>query len=161
MKLSTFFDTQFKVFSSLDNVRSIPSIIDGLKDSQRKAVYGMIQHGQSEIKVAQAAGKIALCLHKDTKIKVENEYYSIQTLYNNFSNTEENLFIETLNENNDNIEFDEVIDIIDKGESNDFIEITTEDDNNIIVTPDHKLLTDSGWKEAKNINDDDYILAME
>jgi len=63
MKLKEFFDTEFKTFSNLDNVRSIPSVIDGLKDSQRKAVYGMLQNGQSEIKVAQAAGKYSLITH--------------------------------------------------------------------------------------------------
>jgi len=63
MKLKTFFDTEFKVFSNLDNVRSIPSVIDGFKDSQRKAVYGMIEHGTSEIKVAQCASKFALITH--------------------------------------------------------------------------------------------------
>lgn len=63
MKLETFFNTEFKTFSSLDNVRSIPSVIDGFKDSQRKAVYGMLMNGQNEIKVAQAAGKFALLTH--------------------------------------------------------------------------------------------------
>lgn len=63
MKLQKFFNTEFKEFSNLDNVRSIPSIIDGFKDSQRKAVYGMLNNGQSEIKVAQAAGKFALLTH--------------------------------------------------------------------------------------------------
>lgn len=63
MDLKDFFNDEFKVFSNLDNVRSIPSLIDGFKDSQRKAVYGMIQHGQSEIKVAQAAGQFSLITH--------------------------------------------------------------------------------------------------
>lgn len=63
MKLETFFNTDFKDFSNLDNVRSIPSVIDGFKDSQRKAVYGMLMNGQSEIKCAQAAGKFALLTH--------------------------------------------------------------------------------------------------
>lgn len=63
MKLQEFFNTEFKDFSNLDNVRSIPSIIDGFKDAQRKAVYGMIKHGNNDIKVAQAAGKFALVTH--------------------------------------------------------------------------------------------------
>lgn len=63
MNISEFIDTEFKTFSNLDNVRSIPQLIDGLKDSQRKAVYGMILHGNSEIKVTQAAGKFALVTH--------------------------------------------------------------------------------------------------
>lgn len=63
MKLQEFFNTEFKTFSSLDNVRSIPSIIDGFKDSQRKAVYGMLMNGQNEIRLSQAAGKFALLTH--------------------------------------------------------------------------------------------------
>lgn len=60
MKIIDFFNTDFKEFSNLDNVRSIPRLVDGFKDSQRKAVYGMLEHGNSEIKVAQAATKAAL-----------------------------------------------------------------------------------------------------
>lgn len=58
--LKDFINGELKAFSNLDNVRSIPSIIDGLKDSQRKAVYGMILHGNSEIKCAQLAGFCSL-----------------------------------------------------------------------------------------------------
>lgn len=59
-RLKTFIDTELKVFSNHDNVRSIPSLIDGFKDSQRKAIYGAIQHGTSEIKVAQLAAYCSL-----------------------------------------------------------------------------------------------------
>lgn len=60
MRLKEFFNDDFKTFSNLDNVRSIPSVVDGFKDSQRKAVYGMIKHGAKEIKVAQLATQAAL-----------------------------------------------------------------------------------------------------
>lgn len=60
MRIKEFFDTDFKVFSQLDNVRSIPSLIDGFKDSQRKAIYALMMNGNSEIKVSQAAGFAAL-----------------------------------------------------------------------------------------------------
>lgn len=63
MRIKEFFDSDFKEFSSLDNVRSIPSLIDGLKDSQRKAVYAMMLHGNSEIKVSQFATQAALLTH--------------------------------------------------------------------------------------------------
>jgi DNA topoisomerase-2 len=52
-RLKDFINNDLKIFSNADNVRSIPSIVDGFKDSQRKAVYGMFTHGTSEIKVAQ------------------------------------------------------------------------------------------------------------
>lgn len=55
LMMSDFFHRDFKAFSQQDNVRSIPSVIDGLKDSQRKAVYGMMVCNPSgkELKVAQ------------------------------------------------------------------------------------------------------------
>lgn len=52
-RLKDFINNDLKIFSNADNVRSIPSIIDGFKDSQRKAVFGVFTHGPSEIKVAQ------------------------------------------------------------------------------------------------------------
>lgn len=59
MKIKTFIDEEFKQFSIYDNVRSIPSIADGLKNAQRKAVYALMKHGQNEIKVAQLAAYAA------------------------------------------------------------------------------------------------------
>tara|TARA_R110002020_G_scaffold90534_33_gene220543 strand:+ start:925 stop:2235 length:1311 start_codon:yes stop_codon:yes gene_type:complete len=55
-----FINTDFRDFSMDDNVRSIPSVIDGLKESQRKAIYGMSTRGESAglIKVSRAAGHI-------------------------------------------------------------------------------------------------------
>lgn len=58
-RLKDFINNDLKVFSNADNVRSIPSIVDGFKDSQRKAVYGMLVHGTSEIKVAQLGSHCA------------------------------------------------------------------------------------------------------
>lgn len=58
-RLKDFINTELKHFSNLDNVRSIPSIIDGLKDAQRKAVFGMIKQGNNEIKVAQLGNYVA------------------------------------------------------------------------------------------------------
>lgn len=42
MNMKTFVDGKFREFSNYDNIRSIPSIIDGLKVSQRKAIYGAL-----------------------------------------------------------------------------------------------------------------------
>jgi DNA topoisomerase-2 len=61
MKLKTFFDEEFRLYSIADCVRSIPSVIDGFKPSQRKCIYGMLARGEnaSEIKVAQVSGYIS------------------------------------------------------------------------------------------------------
>ncbi len=60
-----FIDNDLKEFSNLDNVRSIPSLVDGLKDSQRKALFGLIKHGLSEIKVSQLGAFAGMVTHYD------------------------------------------------------------------------------------------------
>lgn len=55
----SFFNSEFIEFSMYDNIRSIPSIMDGLKPSQRKILYGMFKKNhKSEIKVNNLAGEI-------------------------------------------------------------------------------------------------------
>jgi DNA topoisomerase-2 len=47
-------------FSNYDNIRSIPSIIDGLKPSQRKVLFGCFKRNlNQDIKVAQLVGYIS------------------------------------------------------------------------------------------------------
>jgi DNA topoisomerase-2 len=47
-------------FSNADNIRSLPSIMDGLKPSQRKILYCCFKRNlRSEIKVAQLAGYVS------------------------------------------------------------------------------------------------------
>ena len=56
--LSFFFDEQFVEFSIADLQRSIPSIYDGLKPSQRKIIYAAAKKNK-ETKVSQLAGYVA------------------------------------------------------------------------------------------------------
>ena len=60
LRLSDFINNDLKIFSNHDNIRSIPSIIDGFKDAQRKAVFGMLITGNEEIKLSQLAGICSL-----------------------------------------------------------------------------------------------------
>ncbi len=47
-------------FSNADNIRSLPSIMDGLKPSQRKILYSCLKRNlRSEIRVAQLAGYVS------------------------------------------------------------------------------------------------------
>lgn len=62
-RIKDFVDKDLKVFSNLDNVRSIPSLIDGLKDSQRKAVFGLLKHGNEKIKVSQLGAYAGMVTH--------------------------------------------------------------------------------------------------
>ncbi len=56
-----FIHKDLKHFSNYDNSRSIPHIMDGLKPSQRKILYGAFLRGldKEEIKVAQLAGFVS------------------------------------------------------------------------------------------------------
>lgn len=61
-----FIHKEFKHFSNADNDRSIPSIVDGLKESQRKVLYGTFKRNLVvECKVSQISGYISehSCYH--------------------------------------------------------------------------------------------------
>ncbi|KAK7507966.1 hypothetical protein BaRGS_00000931 [Batillaria attramentaria] len=56
-----FINRELILFSNMDNVRSIPSLMDGLKPGQRKVLFTCIKRNltQKELKVAQLAGSVA------------------------------------------------------------------------------------------------------
>lgn len=55
-----FVNKELVLFSNLDNERSIPSLVDGLKPGQRKVLYTCIKRNDKrEVKVAQLAGSVA------------------------------------------------------------------------------------------------------
>jgi len=55
----SFFNKEFIEFSMEDNVRSIPSVIDGLKPSQRKIIYTLFKRNfKDEVKVELLMGSI-------------------------------------------------------------------------------------------------------
>jgi DNA topoisomerase-2 len=55
-----FINKEMIHFSNADNIRSIPSVIDGLKPSQRKVLYACFKRNlKNEIKVAQLTGYVA------------------------------------------------------------------------------------------------------
>ncbi|EGW35747.1 DNA topoisomerase 2 [Spathaspora passalidarum NRRL Y-27907] len=58
--ISDFINKELILFSMSDNVRSIPSVLDGLKPGQRKVLFGCYKRKlRSEIKVAQLAGYVS------------------------------------------------------------------------------------------------------
>lgn len=60
VSFSDFIDKDLILFSIADNVRSIPSVMDGLKPSTRKILYCSFKRNlTSEIKVAQLAGYVS------------------------------------------------------------------------------------------------------
>lgn len=58
--MADFINKELILFSMADNVRSIPSMVDGLKPGQRKVMFGCFKRKlKAEIKVAQLAGYVS------------------------------------------------------------------------------------------------------
>jgi DNA topoisomerase-2 len=58
--IKQFVNQELIHFSNYDNIRSIPSIIDGFKPSQRKVIYACLKKNlTNEMKVAQLSGSVA------------------------------------------------------------------------------------------------------
>lgn len=56
---NSFFNKEYIDFSMADNIRSIPSVVDGLKPSQRKVLYTMFKNKyKNQIKVANLSGAV-------------------------------------------------------------------------------------------------------
>jgi len=56
---NTFIDTEMIEFSMADNIRSIPSMVDGLKPSQRKVLYTLFKKNyKNEVKVSLFSGAV-------------------------------------------------------------------------------------------------------
>lgn len=60
IEIPTFINKELILFSMADNVRSIPSVVDGLKPGHRKILFSCFKRNlKTEIKVAQLSGYIA------------------------------------------------------------------------------------------------------
>ncbi|KAG8940931.1 DNA topoisomerase 2 [Tulasnella sp. 419] len=58
--ISEFINKELICFSMADNIRSIPSVVDGLKPGQRKVIFGCFKRKmKQEVKVAQLIGYIS------------------------------------------------------------------------------------------------------
>lgn len=94
VSIHNFIHSGFKEFSLYDNVRSIPSITDGLKPSQRKALWGTVARGENagEIQVERLASMISAVTdyHHGTK-SMEGTVIGMATPYPGTNNM--NLFI--------------------------------------------------------------------
>lgn len=60
ISISDFVNKELILFSMADNIRSIPSVVDGLKPGQRKVLYSCFKRNlRSETKVAQLVGYVS------------------------------------------------------------------------------------------------------
>ena len=59
VNIKEFIELELKHFSNYDNIRSLPSVIDGFKPSQRKVIYACFKRNlKEEMKVAQLGGYV-------------------------------------------------------------------------------------------------------
>ena len=59
VNIKEFIELELKHFSNYDNIRSLPSVIDGFKPSQRKVIYACFKRNlREEMKVAQLGGYV-------------------------------------------------------------------------------------------------------
>ncbi|KAI8140715.1 DNA topoisomerase [Fennellomyces sp. T-0311] len=74
IKISDFVNRELMLFSMADNIRSIPSVVDGFKPTQRKVLYGTAKRGtKGEMKVSQLANYVA------SETKYHHGEVSVQT----------------------------------------------------------------------------------
>ena len=60
VRYKDFINKELIFFSNYDNIRSIPSVMDGLKPSERKILYSCFKRNlKNELKVAQLSGYVA------------------------------------------------------------------------------------------------------
>jgi DNA topoisomerase-2 len=60
IEFTKFINDELIHFSNEDNIRSLPSLMDGLKPSQRKILFGCFKRNlKSEVRVAQLAGYVS------------------------------------------------------------------------------------------------------
>lgn len=89
MDISKFLDTEMIKFSIDDCKRSIPCLVDGLKESQRKVIYALkkrkLSYNKQSIKVAQFAGYVAE--HTNYHHGEQNLYDTITKMAQDFVNS--------------------------------------------------------------------------
>ena len=89
LSLTNFVDLELIKFSHADCMRSIPSMIDGLKESQRKILYAVfkrkLKYNGKSLKVAQLAGYTAE--HSNYHHGEKNLYDTIIGMANEFPGT--------------------------------------------------------------------------
>lgn len=60
ISITDFVNRELILFSMADNIRSIPSVVDGMKPGQRKVIFSCFKRNlRNEIKVAQLSGYVA------------------------------------------------------------------------------------------------------
>lgn len=126
------------------------TLIPGLRPYQIDFLkFAQLRHGRLALgdEMGCICGDMTVLARKDgTERKI-----SLETLYREFRKTKEtrDWDIQCLLDDGHTIGFGEVVDVLQSGLKM-CIHATFEDGSYLIATPDHKVLTDSGWVELKD-----------
>ena len=102
---------------------------------------------------AQIMGNTEACLASGTRINCENGLsYNIEDMIDNKNN------VFGWNKSEKSINISKQINHLNQG-IKETLKMTLSDGKEIICTPDHRFLTENGWKEATDINIDDNIIS--
>lgn len=161
IRVKNYFNTAVKTFSLYDNVRSIPKITDGLKPSQRKALFGTVARGENagEIQVERLASMIAACFPGNTLItladgsqttilEAKNRFDNGETILLRSYDTKTDGFVEAMCEN-----------IFYTKDVAELMILTLGDGSQVSMTPEHRLLTSRGWVMAKDLTCEDNLIS--
>lgn len=170
--ISEYLDQDYKEYAKyvVEN-RAIPSVIDGLKPTQRKIVYianKVWKTGKEKpYKVFQLTGRIAAdahyhhgdCLDPSTEILLsDGSYITIEEWYTKYPNIK----LKVLAYDEKSKKFIEAIGHSPRiGQVTDIeYEIEMEDGSIFKCTGNHPFLTQRGWVQAKDLTKDDDILNL-
>lgn len=145
-------DPRIKQKAKIDATKLDPegTLIPGLRPYQIDFLkFAQIRHGRLALgdEMGCICGDMTVVIRKDGKeCKI-----SLETLYREFIKTKEKCDweIQCLLEDGHTIGFGEVVDVVQSGLKK-CVHATFEDSTYLIATPDHKVLTDSGWTELKD-----------
>jgi hypothetical protein len=162
IRLKHFFDTAMKTFSLYDNVRSIPRMTDGLKPSQRKAVCGTLSRGENagEMQVERLASIIAACFPGETLVTLSNgQQVPISEVVQMFQEGQD-IEVLSFDQNTKTFIPAKCTNAFLTKEVQELIVLTLDDGGSVSLTPEHRLLTDRGWVQAKDLSYDDNVLSF-
>jgi DNA topoisomerase-2 len=161
----SFFNNEFIEFSMSDNIRSIPSLMDGLKPSQRKILYTLFKRNfKNEVKVELLMGSVmemsayhhGACLDYNTEIFLaDGSYIKIGEWCERYPDVE--LLLYCVDDNN-NLKISVGKNPITIKQELEYIELELEDGTIIECTENHKFLINNEFIEAKYLKEGMNIL---
>ena len=145
-------DPRIKQQQLIDSTKLDPEgiLIPGLRPYQVDFIkFAQLRHGRLALgdEMGCISGDMTVLASKDGK----EQKISLESLYRKFRKTKEKCDwdIQCLLDDGHTIGFGEIVDVLQSGLKK-CIHATFEDGSYLIATPDHKVLTDSGWVELKD-----------